>query len=118
MRSGLKVSATVREFKIRPRDFIHAGESSIEIKRILKSHRLEADVIRRVSVCAYEAEMNVVIHGGDGSILLTLDETGVVLEIQDDGPGISDIKLALTEGYSTAGEETRAMGFGGAIPAP
>jgi len=112
------VSVTVREYKIRPRDFIHAGEGSIEIKKILKSGRLDADTIRRVSVCAYEAEMNVVIHGGEGILSITLDDTGIVLEVQDDGPGIDDINLAMKEGYSTAGEETRAMGFGAGMGLP
>ena len=107
-----------REYQIKARDFIHAGEGSIEIKKILKSLGLDSDLIRRVSVCAYEAEMNVVMHGGDGILSVAIDDTGVVLEVKDDGAGIGDINQALTEGYSTAIDEYREMGFGAGMGLP
>jgi len=108
----------IKEFKIQAKDFSHAGESSMEIRDTLKSLDLETDFIRRISICAYEAEMNVVMHGGNGIISMILDETGVVVEVMDDGPGIDDIKLALTEGYTTAGVETQQMGFGAGMGLP
>jgi serine/threonine-protein kinase RsbT len=112
------VSSIIKEFRIMAKDFIHAGESSIEIRRILKSMGLNADITQRVSICAYEAEMNVVMHGGNGIISMILDETGVILEVMDKGPGIDDINLALTEGFTTAGEEVQQMGFGAGMGLP
>jgi serine/threonine-protein kinase RsbT len=108
----------IKEFKIQAKDFVHAGEGSMEIRNALKSASLEADFIQRVSICAYEAEMNVVMHGGNGIISMSLDETGVVVEVMDDGPGIDDINLALTEGYTTAGVEVQQMGFGAGMGLP
>ena len=107
-----------REYPIKARDFIHAGEGSIAIKKVLKSLGFESDLIQRVSVCAYESEMNVVMHGGNGTITLNIDDTGIVIEVKDDGPGIGDINLALTEGYSTALDEYREMGFGAGMGLP
>jgi serine/threonine-protein kinase RsbT len=112
------MSSLIKEFKIKAKDFIHAGEGSMEIRNSLKSLNLDADIIQRVSICAYEAEMNVVMHGGDGIISLVLDDTGVVVEVMDDGHGIDDINLALTEGYTTAGAEAQQMGFGAGMGLP
>jgi serine/threonine-protein kinase RsbT len=107
-----------KEYSLKARDFIHAGEGSIDIKKTLKSLGFESDIIRRVSVCAYESEMNVVMHGGDGTLSMTIDNTGIVIEVKDNGPGIGDINLALTEGYSTALDEYREMGFGAGMGLP
>jgi serine/threonine-protein kinase RsbT len=112
------VSNIIKEFEIKAKDFIHAGEGSMEIRNVLKSLDLDADIIQRISICAYEAEMNVVMHGANGIISMTLDETGVVVEVMDKGPGIDDINLALTEGYTTAGEEVQQMGFGAGMGLP
>lgn len=112
------MSSLIKEFKIKAKDFIHAGEGSMEIRNSLKSLNLDADIIQRVSICAYEAEMNVVMHGGDGIISLISDDTGVVVEVMDDGHGIDDINLALTEGYTTAGVEAQQMGFGAGMGLP
>jgi serine/threonine-protein kinase RsbT len=108
----------IKEFKIKANDFIHAGEGSMEIRNTLKSLDLGSDLVRRVAVCAYEAEMNVVMHGGDGLISMIFDETGVVVEVMDDGRGIDDINLALTEGFTTAGEAVQQMGFGAGMGLP
>lgn len=105
-------------FAIKAKDFIRAGEVSIQIQGLLKAIGFDADLIRRVSVCAYESEMNVVMHGGDGRVLLNVNSVGIVLEVEDDGPGIEDIALALQEGYSTASEEIREMGFGAGMGLP
>jgi serine/threonine-protein kinase RsbT len=112
------VPNTFKDFKIKAKDFIHAGEGSIEIRHILKSLGFDADIIQRVSICAYEAEMNVVMHGGNGVLSMVLDETSVIIEVMDYGPGIDDINLALTEGFTTAGEEVQQMGFGAGMGLP
>jgi anti-sigma regulatory factor (Ser/Thr protein kinase) len=105
-------------FKIRAGDFARAGEVSIKIQGILKTIGFDASLVRRVSICAYEAEMNVVMHGGDGSFLLTIGPEHIHLDVKDDGVGIEDVDLALQEGYSTASEEHREMGFGAGMGLP
>lgn len=112
------MDAIYNEYTIKARDFVHAGESSIQIKNTLKSMDLTSDIVKRVALCAYESEMNVVMHGGEGKLSLTVDETGVVIEVKDDGPGIEDIDLAMKEGYSTAAEKYREMGFGAGMGLP
>jgi anti-sigma regulatory factor (Ser/Thr protein kinase) len=107
-----------KSFGIVPLDFVKAGEVSIQVQGLLKTIGFEADLIRRVSVCAYESEMNVVMHGGDGTLMLRVGSDEVVLDVTDDGQGIEDIELALQEGYSTASEEIREMGFGAGMGLP
>lgn len=107
-----------KSFNIKARDFLRAGEVSIQIQSILKEIGFDADVIRRTSVCAYEAEMNVVMYGDDGEVLLTVDPDSITLDIRDDGPGIEDIAKAIIEGYSTATAEYREMGFGAGMGLP
>ena len=107
-----------KTFAIKPRDYIRAGEVSIAIRGLLKNIGFARDLINRVSVCAYESEMNVVMHGGNGTATLTIGTTGVVLEVEDDGAGIEDVELAFKEGYSTATEEAREMGFGAGMGLP
>jgi anti-sigma regulatory factor (Ser/Thr protein kinase) len=107
-----------KSFDIEARDFIRGGDVSIQIQGLLKTIGFDADLIRRASVCAYEAEMNVVMHGGDGTLTLNMDTDGIVIDVRDEGPGIENIELALTEGYSTASEEQREMGFGAGMGLP
>ena len=75
-------------------------------------------LIRRVAICGYESEMNVVMHGGDGTLSIEVDDQKLVLEIIDDGPGIEDIELAMQAGYSTANDDHREMGFGAGMGLP
>ncbi len=112
------MSRLTKSFPIKARDFIRAGEVSIQIQGLLKTIGFDSTLIRNVSVCAYESEMNVVMHGGDGSLCLNVDPSGIVLEVMDDGPGIENIELALQEGYSTASMEYREMGFGAGMGLP
>ncbi|NQU14651.1 MAG: ATP-binding protein [Desulfobacteraceae bacterium] len=107
-----------RSFEIMARDFVRAGEASIEVQRVLKTIGFDSERIRRASICAYESEMNVVMHGGDGELLLTLDPERIILDVKDHGPGIEDVELALQEGYSTASLEDREMGFGAGMGLP
>jgi len=108
----------IREYKIKARDYQRAGDVSIQVQKILKTSGLNPDIWRRAGMCAYAAEMNVILHGGDGILSLTVGATGVTIEVTDNGPGIEDINLALQEGYSTASEEAQAMGFGAGLGLP
>lgn len=94
------------------RNFDKAGEAATAIKQLLKELGLDATLIHRAVVVAFEAEMNVVMYAREGVVTLVLTDDDIQLQISDQGPGIDDIALALTEGYSTATSEMREMGFG------
>lgn len=100
------------EFSVAAMDFVAAGEASGKIKRMLKKLGVNINVVRRVSIACYEAEINLVIHSRGGKILLEVDEDKLTLITRDVGPGIPDIPLAMREGYSTASDDVRMMGFG------
>ena len=99
-------------------NFSSAGEASVQVKRMLRQIGISADVIRRVSVAMYEGEINMVIHadGGDADVLVEPNKITIILA--DKGPGIADIELAMTEGYSTAPENVRSLGFGAGMGLP
>ncbi len=99
-------------FEIQGRNFDKAGEVAGEIKVILRDLGIEAVSLRRLVIVAFEAEMNVVMYARRGTLTLILTDEDVNLEVQDEGPGIPDIELAFKEGYSTASDEMREMGFG------
>jgi len=99
-------------FEIQGRNFDKAGEISSEIKVILKDLGIDASCLRRVVIVAFEAEMNVVMYADHGTLTLILTDKDINLEVKDEGPGIPDIELAMKEGYSTASDEMREMGFG------
>ena len=107
-----------KSFHIKGKDFIRAGEASINVQNLLKSMDFDPRLIRRVAICGYESEMNVVMHGGDGTLSIEVDDEKVVLEVTDDGPGIEDIELAMQAGYSTANDDHREMGFGAGMGLP
>jgi anti-sigma regulatory factor (Ser/Thr protein kinase) len=100
------------KYHIQGRNFDKAGEISSEIKVMLKDLELDAGCVRRVVIVAFEAEMNVVMYADRGTLTLILTDRDVTLEVVDQGPGIPDIELAMQEGYSTASDEMREMGFG------
>lgn len=93
-------------------DFVTAGEASGKIKRLLKKLGVDINVVRRISIACYEAEINLVIHSDGGSLVLEVGENEITLVAADQGPGIPDIDLAMSEGYSTASDDVRMMGFG------
>jgi serine/threonine-protein kinase RsbT len=101
-----------RSFVIQSRNFDKAGENSTEIKEILKSLNFDPAIIRRSVIVAFEAEMNVVMYAHAGAIDLIITEEDIRLVVTDIGPGIPDIEQALQEGFSTASDEMREMGFG------
>jgi len=99
-------------YEIQGRNFDTAGEVSGEIKVVLRDLGIDAADLRRLVIVAFEAEMNVVMYAERGTLTLIVTDEDVALEIADVGPGIPDIDLALQEGYSTASDEMREMGFG------
>jgi anti-sigma regulatory factor (Ser/Thr protein kinase) len=106
------MSILKEEFNVTKMDFVTAGEASAQIKRILKKLGVDAGVVRRLSIACYEAEINLVIHSDGGTLSLEVNPDDVVLISKDVGPGIPDIDLAMSEGYSTASDDVRMMGFG------
>ena len=99
-------------YEIRGGDFDTAGEISGEIKIILRDLGIDAASLRRVVVVAFEAEMNLVMYARRGTLTFILTDNEVNLEILDEGPGIPDLELAFQEGYTTATDEMRELGFG------
>ncbi len=93
-------------------DYSDAGKASTDIKRKLKQLGVGGDVLRRVAVASYEVELNLVIHSLGGELTLTVFPDAVRLVSSDVGPGIPDLEMAMREGFSTANEEARSMGFG------
>lgn len=99
-------------------DFSSAGEASGDVKRTLKSLGFAPDVVRRVSIAMYEAEINMVIHANGGTITVTISPKEIVAVFDDVGPGIPDVDLAMQEGWSTASEKVRGLGFGAGMGLP
>lgn len=101
-----------REYVIQKYDFENAGKASFELKKILKGLNATRQIIRRASVASYELEINIAIHSAGGRMRFAIDEQKILIEAIDDGPGIEDVDLVVQEGYSTANEWIRSMGFG------
>lgn len=106
------------EFEINGGDFVNGGIASCRIKNILKEIGVDADILRRIAIAAYEAEMNVVMYAKKGKIKLSLTPKKIIIKVEDEGPGIPDIDLAMQPGYSTATPEMREMGFGAGMGLP
>ena len=101
-----------RSFTLRGRDFERAGETSTEIKAMLRELGIDSQVIRRVVVVAFEAEMNVVMYADDATLTFVLTDADIGIEVVDRGPGIAEMDRAMEEGWSTATDEMRERGFG------
>lgn len=99
-------------------DFTRAGEASADLKSRMKRLGLPADAIRKVAIALYEGEINLVIHAGGGTIDVTIDDNAVHMVLTDEGPGIPDVSLAMREGYSTAPDAVRSLGFGAGMGLP
>lgn len=106
------------EYPVATGDYTRAGEASADIKRRLKQLGVGSSVLRRVAVASYEVELNLVIHSLGGKLSLDVDQNGVWLTSEDVGPGIADLSLAMREGWSTANEEARSLGFGAGMGLP
>ena len=105
-------------FDVRNDDFSCAGEASGKIKRALKDLGLDAAVVRNVAIAVYEGEINMVIHADGGHIDVEISPEHIMVVLEESGPGIPDIELAMREGYSTAPENIRALGFGAGMGLP
>lgn len=105
-------------YPVRADDMTAAGDVSARIKRHMKRLGIPSSVMRRVSVCTYEAEINLVIHSDGGQIDFEISEDRILVRARDVGPGIPDIDKAMTEGWSTASNEVRNMGFGAGMGLP
>lgn len=101
-----------KEYLIPANDFSIAGEASSNVRKLLTQLGVNPSIIKRTSIAMYESELNVVIHGNGGTALVDIFEDRVEIFIYDEGPGIEDIELAMKEGYSTAPDRIREMGFG------
>lgn len=99
-------------------NFTSAGEASVQLKKTLRQMGFPAEVIRRVSIAMYEGEINMVIHANGGAADVTVFPDRIDLCLTDRGPGIADIALAMQEGYSTAPDNIRALGFGAGMGLP
>ena len=99
-------------------DFSAAGEASTAVKMKLKKLGVAPDVIRRVAIAMYEAEINAVIHGGGGEADVEISGESITVVISDHGKGIPDVELAMQEGFSTAPDDVRNLGFGAGMGLP
>jgi anti-sigma regulatory factor (Ser/Thr protein kinase) len=99
-------------------NFTSAGEASIELKQKLVEFGLDPDVVRRVAIITFEAEMNVIIYAAAGWLRYSITPEQVKITVEDMGPGIEDIDLAMQDGYSTAPEWVREMGWGAGMGLP
>ena len=99
-------------------DFTRAGEASSSVKNKLKMLGVGSDAIRKTAIAMYEGEINMVIHADGGTITVAISDTDITMVLADKGPGIPDVDKAMQEGYSTAREEVRSLGFGAGMGLP
>ena len=108
----------VFRFDVDGDDFTSAGQASVQVKRNLRQLGIDTETIRRVSIAMYEGEINMVIHAGGGVAEVRVSEDCITIVLDDNGPGIKDIEKAMQEGYSTAPDEIRSLGFGAGLGLP
>lgn len=106
------------KFDILSGDFASAGQVSRNIKNTLTQLGIDPVIIRKIAVASYEAEMNLIIHSVGGAIQMEFRSDRVLIVAQDRGPGIENVELAMSQGYSTATKEVREMGFGAGMGLP
>ena len=112
------MDAVQLHYDVNAYDFTHAGEASGKLKHSLKDLGFNPAIIRNVAIAVYEAEINMVIHADGGVIDATVTPECITVVLADKGPGIPNIDLAMTEGYSTAPENVRSLGFGAGMGLP
>lgn len=110
--------AMKKSFEVSNDDFSSAGIASSKIKKILRQIGMDSSVIRRIAIATYEAEINVAIHSLGGEIEVYIKSDRVEIFVEDKGPGIADVNLAMQKGYSTATKEIRELGFGAGMGLP
>lgn len=106
------------KYDIEGGNFTKAGNASSAVKQILKQLNVDSKIIKRVVIAMYEAEVNVAAHAFSGIIKATIDPLKITILIEDMGPGIPDIDLAMQEGFTTASAKVREMGFGAGMGLP
>lgn len=107
-----------KRFLVDGDNFVAAGETSSAVKRMLKQLGVSPDVIRRVAIAMYEGEINMVIHANGGYIDVIITPEQIKVILADNGPGIPNIDMAMQEGYSTASDKIRELGFGAGMGLP
>ena len=106
------------EYQVYEADFVNAGAASSSVKKTLKQLNVSPQIIKRVVVALYEAEVNAIAHAYGGTIYADIEPDKIILKVEDKGPGIPDIDWAMQEGNSTASPEVRNMGFGAGMGLP
>ena len=106
------------EYQVYEADFVNAGAASSAIKKTLKQLNVSPQIVKRVVVALYEAEVNAIAHAYGGMIYADIEPDKIILKVEDKGPGIPDIDWAMQEGNSTASPEVRNMGFGAGMGLP
>ena len=106
------------EYQVYEADFVNAGAASSAIKKTLKQLNVSPQIIKRVVVALYEAEVNAIAHAYGGKVYVDIASDKIKIVVADKGPGIPDIAMAMQEGYSTARPEVRDMGFGAGMGLP
>ena len=110
--------ALVFRFDVDGEDFTSAGQASVQIKKNLRQLGINPETIRRVSIAMYEGEINMVIHAGGGEAIVRVNEEYIEIILDDKGPGIKNIEQAMQEGFSTAPDQNRSLGFGAGMGLP
>jgi anti-sigma regulatory factor (Ser/Thr protein kinase) len=105
-------------FAVEGGNFDKAGIASVEIKKTLKNMGINGDTLRRVAIATYESEINIISYAKRGVINIEVTPDFVLLDVEDDGPGIENIGMAIKEGFSTANNTIREMGFGAGMGIP
>ncbi len=106
------------KFDVQGGNFTSAGQASVLVKKNLRQLGLSPEIIRRVSIAMYEGEINMVIHAGGGVAEVVVYEDKIEIILDDNGPGIPNIELAMKEGFSTAPDNIRSLGFGAGMGLP
>ena len=110
--------ALVFNFKVDGENFTSAGQASVQVKKSLRQLGIAPEIIRKISIAMYEGEINMVIHAGGGDATVRVTEEYVEIILSDKGPGIKNIEQAMQEGYSTATDNIRSLGFGAGMGLP
>ena len=105
-------------FQVDGKDFTSAGQASVQVKKNLRQLGISPEIIRKVSIAMYEGEINMVIHAGGGEADVLIYEDRIEILLTDNGPGIANIDLAMQEGFSTAPDNIRSLGFGAGMGLP
>ena len=108
----------VFSFDVNGEDFTSAGQASVQVKKNLRQLGIDPETIRRVSIAMYEGEINMVVHAGGGVAEVGVYDEYIEIVLDDRGPGIADIDKAMQEGYSTATDSIRSLGFGAGMGLP